>query len=186
MAIAPIQKVTEDSTDEALWGAFLRGDDICFLWLVERYREQVGSFAWRMVRDIGLAEQIAVESFARLYDLKPKLTGRFRLLLFGQVHALFGLAKQRVAGQSTEATPAFGAGRPGTPEEAAARGEERWRMETSLEQVGEGHRACLLLYYAHKLNVHEIAEVLGLREHEIPGQMAYARRLLRKQLQVEV
>jgi len=186
MAITPIQKVTEDSTDEALWSGFLRGDDICFLWLIERYREQVGSYAWRMIRDLGLAEQIAVETYARLYDLKPKLTGRFRLLLFGQVHALCALAKKRMAGRSTEATPAFGGGRPGTPEEAAARGDERWRMETSLEQVGEGHRACLLLYYAHKLNIHEVAEVLEMREHQIPGQLAYARRILRDQLKVEV
>jgi RNA polymerase sigma factor (sigma-70 family) len=186
MAIAPIQKVTEDSTDEALWEAFLRGDDISFLWLIERYREQVGSFAWRMARDLGLAEQIALETYARLYDLKPKLQGRFRLLLFGQTYSLCVLAKKRMAGRSTEVTPAFGGGRPGSPEEAASRGEERWRMETSLEKVGEGHRACLLLYYAHKLNVHEIAELLDMRAHQVPGQLAYARRLLRDQLQVEV
>jgi RNA polymerase sigma factor (sigma-70 family) len=186
MAIAPIQKVTEDSTDEALWEGFLRGDEICFIWLIERYREQVGSFAWRMARELGLAEQIALETYARLHDLKPRLTGRFRLLLFEQAHSLCVLAKKRMSDRSSENTPAFGAGRPGSPEEAASRGEERWRLETSLEKVGEGHRACLLLYYAHKLNVHEIAEVLDMRAHQVPGQLAYARRLLRDQLQEEV
>jgi DNA-directed RNA polymerase specialized sigma24 family protein len=139
-----------------------------------------------MIRDLGLAEQICVESFARLYDLKPRLVGRFRLLLFDQVHSLCVLAKKRLVSRSTEATPAFGGGRPGTPEEAAARGEERWRMEMGLSQVPEGHRACLLLYYGHNLNTHEVAEVLDMRSHQIPGQLSYARRVLREELRVEV
>jgi len=185
MPITPLKKVTEDSSDEALWQAFLREDEIAFLWLVERYREQVGSFAWRMVRDLGMSEQICVESFARLLDLKPKLSGRFRLLLFEQVHSLCVLAKKRLATRSSEPTPAFGGGRPGTPEEAAARGEDRWRMEMGLAQVPDGHRACLLLYYGHKLNVQEVAEVLDMRAHQIPGQLSYARRLLRDQLRME-
>ena len=186
MPITPIQKITEDSADEALWDAFQRGDEIAFLWLVERYREQVGSFSWRMVRDLGMAEQIVLESFARLYDLKPKLEGRFRRLLFQQVHLLCVLAKSRLSKQSSEPTPAFGGGRPGTPEEAASRGEDRWRMEMGLGQVPDAHRACLLLYYAHNLDLSEVAQVLDMRSHQVSGQLAYARRLLRGHIRVEV
>ena len=185
MLISPMQKITEDSTDEALWDAFLREDDIAFLWLVERYREQVGSFAWRMVRDLGVAEQVSLETFARLYDMKPKNPGRFRLLLFQQAHLLCAMAKEKLANRSTEATPAFGGGRPGSPEEAASRGEERWRMEIGLSQIPDAHRACLLLYYGHELDLSEVAQVLDMRSHQIPGQLAYARRLLRDQLRME-
>jgi len=185
MLITPLEKITEDSSDEALWEAFLREDDIPFLWLVERYREQVGSFAWRMVRDLGVAEQIALESFARLYDLRLRNTGRFRHLLFQQVYMLCGLAKEKLAQRASEPTPAFGGGRPGSPEEAAARGEERWRLEVGLGNVPDGHRACLLLYYAHQLNLTEVGQILDMRSHQIPGQLAYARRLLRDQLRMD-
>jgi|GEM_PF-4124844 len=185
MNISPIEKVTEDSSDEALWQNFLREDDVSFLWLVERYREQVGAYAWRMVRDLGMSEQIVVETFARLYDLKPKLRGRFRLLLFEQVHTLCGIAKKRLSDRHSEPTPAFGGGRPGSPEEAAVRGESRWRLEVALSQIPDGHRACLLLYYAHRLNPSELAALLDMREHQVPGQLSYARRLLRDYQRME-
>ena len=185
MLITPLEKITEDSSDEALWEGFLREDDIPFLWLVERYREQVGSFAWRRVRDLGVAEQVVLATFARLYEIRPRNTGRFRHLLFQQAHMLCVLAKEKLVKRTSEPTPAFGGGRPGTPEEAASRGEERWRLELGLGNIPEGHRACLLLYYAHQLDPAEVAQILDMRSHQIPGQLAYARRLLRDQLRMD-
>lgn len=69
-------------------------------------------------------------------------------------------------------------GRSGTPEQAVLEREERRRLWQAVAQLGEVHRAVLVLHYGEGLSVREVAETLGVRPGTVKSRLHYARRLL--------
>ena len=183
MAILTTEKVTEDSGDQTLAEAFLNGDEFAFVWLMERYKNEVSRYAWRITWEAAAADHVVLETFARLHKGGLKRGDVFKTALFSLTHRLSLRALKDEATQ--EKMPAFG-GAAGSPDGMSSRNREGMRLEIALGGVPVGHRAMLLLYYAHRLSPEEASRVLEVRPQQFRRQLAYARRLLRDGLRMEL
>lgn len=172
-----------EQTDEMLVMAFQRGDDAAFEVLFDRWRDRAVSYAWRITRRREEAEEIVTEAFCRVLEGAWRPTGKFRSFLFTVVHRLC-LDTIRRRGRADRATRRLEheTGPRVTPEAVLTEQERQARLEEALEALPEEHRATLLLYYGQDLPSKEVAEVLGLEDHQVRSQLSYARRLLRKNL----
>ena len=166
------------------------GDMDAFSQLVTRYQAPVIHYCRRMVGSTQDAEEIAQDSFVRVYRhlgrLKPK--ARFSTFLFGVARNL-ALNFLRDAGRrgrgvtgSIEVQPALG-DEAGRPDRTARLHEIETLIELGLERLSAEHREILVLRELNGLGYDSIAEVLHLRKGTVKSRLARAREQLRVQIE---
>ncbi len=180
---APGPAVGPGASDEALMAAWRAGDERAFRVLFERYRGRVTNYAWQMVRRREVAEEVCLEAFCRLVEGAWRPSGSFRSFLYTVVHRLC-LDALRRRSRRDRALLRLRVPRPEPPGPDAMTqdAQQRAQLTDALAALPEEHRAVLLLYYHQELRSREVAEVLGLEDHQVRSRLSYARRLLRQQL----
>jgi RNA polymerase sigma-70 factor (ECF subfamily) len=181
-------QVEASAGDAAAVRAALEGDREAFGVLVERYQEVAFRASYLVVRDAGLAEDVAQEAFVRAYRnlgrFDPhRIEGAqpFRPWLLRIVTNL-ALNEVRARGRRRSlwerVTRAPSGVEPG-PERAVEVGERRERVGAALLELPEADRLVLYLRYFLELSEAEIATVIGKRPGTVKSRLHRANTRLR-------
>jgi RNA polymerase sigma-70 factor (ECF subfamily) len=184
------ERAAVKTEDQALVERCQRGELAAFEPLVEKYRERVWRLAYNYLRDREEAQDVAQEAFIRAWQALPSFRGQsaFYTWLFRiVVNVAADRARQRAArGRAfgTEPVPEEDWDRAmldqgATPDDAAARAEERERLERALETLPERHRTIIMLSDLQGLSYREIAEVLDIPMGTVMSRLHNARKRLR-------
>jgi RNA polymerase sigma-70 factor, ECF subfamily len=165
------------------------GDMASFAELVQRYRDPVIHFCARMLNSVQDAEDLAQETFVRLYRHLGRLTprARFSTVVFGIARnlALNALRDRRRRGldtaQSLDAVP-YRDPAAVPPDRQAELRDLAKAIEDGIERLSIEHREILLLREVHGLDYDAIARVTGCRKGTVKSRLARAREQLRQRL----
>jgi len=175
-------------TDADLAQAALAGSEAAYRELVTRYATPAVNFVHRIVRDRGLAEDLAQEGFLRVYqrlhtyDPDRKFSSWFFQVLrnitidYLRVNrvptaSLDELQEEGNLGASVDRESV-------SPEQAAEQGELAIAMAAALSRIRPEYRECVVLRYQEGLTHPEIAEILGLPAGTVKTHLHRARKEL--------
>lgn len=165
------------------------GDMASFAELVRRYQGPLIHFCARMLNQAQDAEDLAQETFVRLYRHLGRLSPRakFSTVVFGIARnlALNAIRDRRRRGLDSagalEAAPEIGDKRP-TPDRQAQLRDLAGAIERGLAGLSIEHREMLLLREVHGMDYEAMAKVTGCRKGTVKSRLARAREQLRLRL----
>jgi RNA polymerase sigma-70 factor, ECF subfamily len=179
-----------DRDDQGLVERSQGGDLAAFETLVEKYRQRVWRLAFNVLRDREEAWDVAQEAFIRAWQALASFRGQsaFYTWLF---RIAMNAASDRLRQRGARGR-AFGTERVGeeemertmadtdeTPEERAARVEQRARIDKALATLSDHHRTIIMLSDLEGLSYREIAEVLEIPMGTVMSRLHNARKKLR-------
>ena len=191
VANMPIRETELNQEDAQLVRACAGGDAAALSELHRRYNRSVWNLLYRLVADRQMAEDLAEETFFRLWrkaGLFDERKGAFRTWLFRMATRLAfnHLKKQARRRQRGVEVALEGAERvqPGRgPEEAARVEEEKRLVRRAIEILAPRDRAVLFLRHFQGLDETECARVLGIPRGTVKSRTFYALRRLREVLE---
>lgn len=165
------------------------GNGDAFEQLFETYREDVFRFAYLVVRDPGLAQDVTQETFIKVFRSIANFAFRssFKSWLYRvAVNEAISLLRRRRIKEEFEPSPdaAGGAGpsRAWQPEEAVLESEVRWALRSAIGQLDPLHRSVVVLKYYHEFSDAEIANILSCPPGTVKSRLHRARELLRRSI----
>jgi RNA polymerase sigma-70 factor, ECF subfamily len=185
-----------DNDDAALIERCRAGDVAAFEPLVEKYRQRVWRLAYNLLRDREEAWDVAQEAFIRAYQALPSFRGQsaFYTWLY---RIVMNVAADRARSRGARGR-AFGTERvpeedwdrvlpdqnPGdeAPDAAAARREQRRKIDQALDTLPEHHRKIVVLSDLEGLSYREIADTLDIPMGTVMSRLHNARKKLRDAL----
>jgi len=184
-----LEKVSEQS-DWDLVASARDGDMAAFAELVKRYERPVVHFCQRMVRSREDAEDLAQESFVRVFRYLERLTpaAKFSTLLFGIARNLalnfIRDSGRRGRGVTYSLTDEDQSEKPledesRRPDREARLHEIDERIEAGLALLSPKHREVLVLRELNGLDYNSIAEIVKCRKGTVKSRIARAREQLR-------
>ena len=168
----------------------LTGDQNAFATLVKKYQKPVHALAWRKVGDFHIAEEIAQDTFLRVYKKLATLKDphRFEGWLYRiasrQCHAW--LRKKRMQTQSLEETDTeliekMTYSEYIAEEQAKAATEaQRSIVHKLLARLQESERTVVTLHYFGEMTCEEISRFLGVSASTVKSRLRRARFRLKK------
>ena len=177
----------QNMEDWELVAAAQAADMAAFTVLVERYQQPVLHFCERMIGGHQEAEELAQESFLRLYRyllrLKPK-KAKFTTMLFGMTRNIvlnyLRDEKRRGRGRSTSLDDKpLATSEKANPDVSAKRSELRDALERAIAALTPEHREVILLREMEGMDYDAIAKVVGCRKGTVRSRLARAREQMR-------
>ena len=165
-----------EEPEPALVRAAAAGELAAFERLVRAYQEPVWRFLRRLLGDAGVAEDVAQETFLRVFRRLPTFTfeARFSTWVF-QIARNAGVdelrARNRRSRLASLAPPPASA--PGMPEARA-------EIDAALASLPVDLREAILLIEVLGLRYHEVARVLGVPEGTVKSRVFSARTRLHR------
>lgn len=158
--------------DQQLIADYLNGDEVAIAILIDRHLKSVFNFAYRLVGKSEDAEDIAQETFLKMWrNLKKYRQGEnFKTWLFtiARNAAIDSLRKKRnfvfsdFEGEGGENLFVESLTDPEPlPDEIFAKAEEKRLLEETLAKLTPAHREVLLLHYIECFTFDEIGKILG-------------------------
>ena len=161
--------------DAALMLRVKQGDTGAFTELVEKYKQPVMNLAYRTVRDLTEAEDLAQNVFVQVYKSasRYKTTAKFSTWLFTIAR---NLCLNEIRRRSRHPAESMDAPHPDqddqplqqfedkatfSPPENVLQGELAQQIDSALADLPENQRSAILLCRQEELSYEEIAEVLG-------------------------
>ncbi|RKU21918.1 hypothetical protein C6499_20505, partial [Candidatus Poribacteria bacterium] len=179
------------NNDVDLIHRILAGDDAAFENLVNKYRKQVHSLAWRTIGDFHIAEEITQDTFLKVYQNLSTLknpnqfSGWLYVIATHQCRAW--LRKRRLETESLEDTnidiiEGAAYSKYIAAEQAKVSIEtQREVVKKLLSQLKESDRTVITLYYFGEMTCEEISRFLGVSTSAIKSRLSRARRRLKKE-----
>jgi len=172
-----------DAEDEnALMRQIGGGDAAAYRVMAERYLAKVHSFASRLLGDRAEAEDVAQETFLKLWTEAPRFAPRAKpsTWLYRIAHnaCVDRLRKRRDAGADALERQATA----DRPSGLLARKETAQEVTEALASLPERQRAAITLIHYQGLSSSEAAEVLDVGAEALESLLARGRRSLREQL----
>lgn len=161
------------------------GEDGALDLLMDRWKERVTSYLYRMCGNDSVANDLAEETFVRLYQSRGNYRpeSRFSSWLFG---IAANLARNHLRWKGRHPTAALEESpEPFSEENPGSSAESRERSEAVRKAVGalpDDLRAILLLSEYENLSQAEIAAATGCTVKAVERRLSRARELLRKDL----
>lgn len=173
--------------DEILYLRFLEGDETAFKELVLRHREALVLFIYGFVHQMEDAEDLMMETFARLLASHSPFKGKssFKTWLFtiGRNLALMQVRKERFWNKSVD-IQGTGSQMPGLDLELLQ--EERNRiLYQGLESLHTDYRQVLFLIYFENMSYAEAGEVMKKNEKQITNLAYRGKKALKDFLEKE-
>ncbi len=182
--------------DNDLFASYLEGNAESFRVLFRRHARGLVNFAYRMLRDESLAEEVAQEAFSRVVRSPPDLDRgtKFSTYLYSVARNLCidELRKRKIRRHlSLDAQGPGEEGRtlmekmPGnspSTDAMAMDGELRERIEAAIAEIPESQREVFLLREFAELSFEEVARSVGCSENTAKSRMRYALERLRSLL----
>jgi RNA polymerase sigma-70 factor (ECF subfamily) len=161
--------------DAALMLRVKQGDAAAFTELVEKYKQPVMNLAYRTVRDMTEAEDLAQNVFVQVYKsaARYKSTAKFSTWLFTIAR---NLCLNEIRRRSRHPAESLDAPHPEqedqplqqyedkktfSPPDALLQGELTQQIDRALADLPENQRSAILLCRQEELSYEEIAEALG-------------------------
>lgn len=184
LAEAPgISRLIPEPPDGDLVTLALRGESQAFATLVERYDRAVYHLAYRTLRDVEEARDVAQEAFFKAFrSLRTFKPGaKFSTWIFSiAYHACCDRLNRRKRYSSDE-LPDRADAAPG-PEAQAIALDEATRLRAAIDSLPEKYRTVVTLYHLQGKQYEEIAQVLGLPMGTVKTHLFRAKEQLRKLL----
>jgi RNA polymerase sigma-70 factor, ECF subfamily len=163
------------------------GDDTAFAELVDRYKDLVYGLIYGMVRDRGLADDLAQDVFLKVHRGLPYFRGEARLSTW-----IFRIVQNVCVQTRTSRRPDVsledGPGdRPprqfGSVDQAFGAIEDRDRLEKALAQLPANYRMLVVAHYMRGVQYESLAEALNLPLGTVKTHLYRAKRRLRELLE---
>ncbi|MEY4580321.1 MAG: hypothetical protein RL701_5024 [Pseudomonadota bacterium] len=163
-----------------------RGDQRAYRELVDLYLNSITRFALRIVNDAGEAEEVAQETFLRLWteaaNFEPRAQPKTWLYRIARNQCIDRLRKRRTRGQSTELDDTNASQSEDRPSALFARKQTAEQVERALATLPERQRAAITLVHYEGLSGVEACEVLDISLEALESLLTRGRRGLREQL----
>ncbi|MCH2100594.1 MAG: RNA polymerase sigma factor [Planctomycetes bacterium] len=178
----------------ALMLAFQAGDDQAFDHIVAEYEGLVFGTLRRLLGPSGWVEEMAQETFIRLYRVRERYSPASKLSTF-LCRIAYNLALNRIrdekrrpsgglrVGPEGEEMVVADAGERLAPEDDADASDWAGLVERGLQELPENQRAALVFQHYDGLGLAEIGEVLGISPKAAKSLLHRARENLREYLQ---
>jgi RNA polymerase sigma-70 factor (ECF subfamily) len=187
---AALANCAPQADDAALMAAVRAGERDAFATLVERHKDAVVNYLTRLTADRDRAEDLAQETFIRLWRA-PRYDEQGKLLPF-----LFRIATNLVRTEERRArrwrliaavlphaaAPAAVPAPAADPVAAMERRDLRGRLVRAIAALPMNYRVPLVLRDVEDMSYDEIAAALGCPEGTVKSRINRARTLLREQL----
>jgi len=173
------------------------GDEVSFELLLRKYRCPLVNFLARMVRDRGMAEELAQEVFLRVYRARKGYapsakftTWMFRIASNLALNAIrdgryrqLEISMDQSVEIGDDRAPSWEVAdrRPGAEQELIAR-DRAAIIQRAIEQLPDKQRAAVLLHKYQELDYDEIARILECSEAALKSLLFRAYETLRVQL----
>lgn len=167
---------------DAWLAAIARGDHGAFEALMGRYLGRVHAIAWRILRDGAEAEDVAQETFLRLWREAARLGPVPAEAWLYRVASNLAIDRwRRRKPELSGDLPPVADGRPGS-DNVLARAEIVRGIEQAMDALPERQRVALVLVHFEELPQKQAAEVMGLSLDALESLLARARRNLKDRL----
>lgn len=169
--------------DHELVASALAGNPDAFATLVVRYDRAVYHLAYRTMRDVEEARDVAQEAFFKAFrSLRTFKPGaRFSTWIFSiTYHACCDRLARRKRYSNEELPERADAG-PG-PEQSVIAIDEARRLRSAIEALPEKYRTVITLYHLQGQHYEEIADVLGVPMGTVKTHLFRAKEQLRRLL----
>lgn len=173
-------------SDESLYIQCLQGDEAALEQLVERYQEALLLFIHSIVRDMDDAEELMLDTFARMLISKAYFSGRssFKTWLFaiGRNLSLKHLRRKRLflCRRSWEPPPLAGSD---SPESDLLRKERDRCLYYAISQLNANYRQTLFLLYFENVSYAQAAQIMQKSEKQIANLAYRSKRALKHLLE---
>lgn len=187
--------VTRNSPEERkLIEACQTGDQTAFEQLYRNYSRDVFSLAYRLTGSSQDAEEITQEVFVSVYRNLGRFqfqsafsTWLYRIVVRRAADAFRKIKKvwaRRVPLETDEpgGPIAYLSDDRETPRDAMQESSREQQIERAIAELGEKHRAIIILRYIHDMSYEEIADILECRLGTVKSRLNRAHRLLHKAL----
>ena len=163
------------------------GDDTAFAELVDRYKDLVYGLISRMVRDRGLADDLAQDVFLKVHRGLPYFRGEARLSTW-----IFRIVQNVCVQTRTSRRPDVPLedghdDRPprqfGSVDQAFGAIEDRDRLDKALAQLPPNYRMLVVAHYMRGVQYESLAEALNLPLGTVKTHLYRAKRRLRELLE---
>lgn len=168
------------------------GDRQAFEEIFTLYRDDVFRFAYLVVRDANLAQDVVQEAFLKVFRSIGKFQQRssFKSWLYRvAVNEAITLLRRRKVKEELDPMPDAASGqgmvqsaRDWQPEEAALESEERHQLRGAIDHLDPVHRSVVVLKYFHEFSDTEIAAIIGCPPGTVKSRLHRARELLRQSM----
>jgi RNA polymerase sigma-70 factor (ECF subfamily) len=173
--------------DVQLMLAFKAGDEQAFRQLFDKYKKQVVNYCYRFCGHREVAEELAQETFLRIYKAAPRYRpkAKFRTWLF-KIAANVCLNEirrpaYRQQSESLDQLPERDSGKAG-PDIELADAERQRMVRSAIRQLPEKQRAALLLRVEGEFSYKEIAVQIGRSVNHVKTLIHRGRLALRHTL----
>lgn len=176
-----------EPNDSELMQRVCDGDEDAFAAIVDRYKNQLVNYLTHLVRSRERAEDVAQESFVRLYQNAERYRDHVRIApyLF-RIATNFTISEMRREKRWRLLLPRLDAGmtKLAQPPDAGLLSDEvQRRVSAALQALPLKFRAPLALYEIDEWSYDDIARALGCRLGTVKSRIARARELMRRQLE---
>lgn len=176
-----------EPNDSELMQRVCDGDEDAFAAIVDRYKNQLVNYLTHLVRSRERAEDVAQESFVRLYQNAERYRDHVRIApyLF-RIATNFTISEMRREKRWRLLLPRLDAGmtKLAQPPDAGLLSDEVQRkVSAALQALPLKFRAPLALYEIDEWSYDDIARALGCRLGTVKSRIARARELMRRQLE---
>lgn len=165
--------------DGALVQRCLAGDASAAQALTERHHALVFGVCWRMLGQREDAEDVAQETFVRvfrhLHQWEQSRPFRPWLLAIAANRCRTRLARRQNQAQLTGDWQEYAVEAPGRPDLAE-------ELQRGIQQLREDYRLCFVMFYQQQLSIQEITQVLEVPEGTIKTWLYRARKQLAEAL----
>ncbi|MCR4793765.1 MULTISPECIES: RNA polymerase sigma factor [Ruminococcus] len=167
---------------------FLEGDKNALIDIIEDYREGLVLFLNSIMGDFCLAEEIAEETFLKLYVDKPKFAEKcsFKTWIYtiGKNAAIDHIRKMSKYGEMT-ADNFYDIADRQNIEQNYIRDEDKKQLLRALEKLNDDYRQVLYLIYFENFSNTETAKIMGKSEKQIRNLLYRSKESLRNILEKE-
>lgn len=180
------------SDEQAMWRVQTQDDGEAFARLVERWEGPIQNLCTRMLGDAHRGEDLAQESFVRVFakrkDYVPN--GKFSTFLWRvALNLCYDELRRRERRRETalefeDDEQSYASDEP-SPDVSLAREETAGSVRDALMKISETYRSVLVLRHYEDLKFREIADVLGIPEGTVKSRMAEGLAQLARSLERE-
>ena len=182
-----------ERTDEQLIAAFQGGELQAFNLLVGRYKDQLVNFAFRFLGDYDAADEVAQETFIRVYRKKQsyKPVAKFSTWIYTittnlakselrrrKRHFLFSLSRRRTEGDEGDDRD-FEIPDERNPTDAQASGVLQAEIiQEALDSLPAAYREVVVLRFVQEMSYEEICEITHMNMGTVKSRLNRARQRL--------
>lgn len=174
-----------ERTDNELVKECLEGNQEAYSELISRYKRLIYSVAYKFSRDSDEVNDLAQESFIKIYRSLSKYDSQYKFSTWSVKVAtnicLDHVRRKRLRSVSLEEIENF-TGRNNSPEDYYLRKEKSQALKEAIDELPEIYRVPIIMYHQNGMSYKEIAEKLNKPMSIIKNRIFRARHTLKESL----